>query len=341
MQIVHTPVIRHRNPRYPYLTVPGMAGVLGVGIQRTWAIVRENEIETLRAASNRVYLEPDNVRAMLELRGFAFPRKTFSFQLVKGGTGKTTLAFSFIVRAAHYGARVLAVDLDKQGDLTLALGVEADEAEKLPTWLDIHAEKCGAADVIVKSPAGIDLMPANLALGDLNDVMSSGKQSIRDFVTDALAPVRDRYDIVVIDCAPDTNKVTKAATCASSMVIMPLDADAFAAKGLDIALRELKMVSERYRVQPDFQIVWTKLDKRSTLGFDLVLRVANEPRCAGKVRKDPIHTDTSYGNAIRAGGDGRLRSVFDYPRASIDSRYDIDLLTRDLLGMNSWHSQNR
>lgn len=317
--------------RLPYLSPPDFGPLLGdISRQAVRQALQASNAATIRARLNKVYVQPSGARALLEHRGFVFPKKNISFQILKGGAGKTTLSFSFAVRAAHYGARVLAIDFDKQAHLTKSLCIEGRAAK---TWLDIYRGDATAEQAIVKTSAGVDLLPANVGMARLNDEMAVGSRAVnpKNHMRAALAPVRDRYDLVVIDCPPDVNHITSAAACASDLVVIPIDPDPYTIDGLWLVLDDLPKLKQEWGVELDYRIVWNQIDMRRRKSFAYFSDVQSDPQCAGKILPVNIRTDASYSNAA-----AKKCSIYDDPDASREARNDIDFLTCELLDLNYW-----
>lgn len=277
----------------------------------------------------RRFIAPNSMRWLLESRGFVMPRLALSFQIVKGGCGKTTLAFSVAVRATHYGARVLAIDLDKQGNLSSALGQK--DTRGLRTWIDIYRGACTAREAVVSTPFGVDLIPAHMALSRLDIELASGAHNVSTHIAKALVGLRDAYDVIVFDCPPDTNKITAAATCASDLVVIPINPEPHAIDGLNLVVGELKRIEEELRFAPPYAIVWNKFDRRTLLGTSCVHEVARDPEHMAHLLPMFIGTDMAFPNAIYAN-----KSVFDFLD---DARRDVDCLVRELMGLNAWSAK--
>src|SRR6478735_9525944 len=108
------------------ITPTDIANLLGgVSLQAVYKQMRTQGIDSLAASNRRRLIAPRGVRQLLETKGFTFPKQNVSFQIVKGGVGKTSLSYALATRASHYGARVLAIDFDQQGNLTRSFNVDA------------------------------------------------------------------------------------------------------------------------------------------------------------------------------------------------------------------------
>lgn len=142
--------------------------------------------------------------------------------VIKGGTGKTTTAAALAQAAHNNKKKVLAIDLDPQGNLTAFL---AGDEERPGSYELIHGGR--AADVIQKTPQGIDLIPAS---PDLATEKTSGGSAKR--LQAAIAPIIDDYDFIFIDTAPTMGELTYNAILASNALLIPLDTDTASIKGL-------------------------------------------------------------------------------------------------------------
>jgi chromosome partitioning protein len=151
----------------------------------------------------------------------------------KGGSCKTTTCANLVQYLALRGHRVLAIDLDPQASLTALCGYQPEldigAYESLLGAVDYNDPK-PLADIIRKTNIpGLDLVPANIELSEFEfitaKVLGSGKTSAASYFTrleDALAPVRDAYDVVVFDCPPQLGFLTIAALCAATAVLVTI-----------------------------------------------------------------------------------------------------------------------
>ena len=160
----------------------------------------------------------------------------------KGGVGKTTTTRNLAAAWAERGKHVLVVDLDPQGALTLSLGI--NPAQLRQTVYDAMVSSVPLADV-VRSPYGeIDLAPATIDLAGaevelLNEI---GREHI---LRGKLDPIRDHYDMILIDCPPSLGLLTINALAAADEVLIPVQCQYLSFRGMQLLLRTIEKVQTR------------------------------------------------------------------------------------------------
>jgi len=167
----------------------------------------------------------------------------------KGGVGKTTTAAALAEALAECGQRVLLIDWDPQASLTITMGFDPDSLER--TGYDVLASTIknnggiSIRDVVLQtSNANVDLVPANIELSQSQfDLV--GAFSREQMLKEMLKPVRQRYDVILVDCLPSLGLLTINALAAADKVLIPLQADFLAMKGLALLLSTIIRVKDR------------------------------------------------------------------------------------------------
>lgn len=156
--------------------------------------------------------------------------KIIAFANQKGGVGKTTSAINVAASLGQLGKKVLLVDLDPQGNTTSGLGV-AKKSLKCTTN-EILVEEAKAADAIIKTDfANLSVIPTNIALAGAEFELYTGERA-QYRLRDALLPLREDYDYIIIDCPPSLGLLTMNGLAAADGVIIPMQCEFYALEGL-------------------------------------------------------------------------------------------------------------
>jgi len=309
-----------------HLTPNELAEIFDVSIQGVYKILKANNIETNNVKKRR-FIPALEVRRLLIDRGFTYQKKNISFQIVKGGTGKTSLAFSLSIRASQYGVKVLVIDFDQQSNLTRSLGVDAREK---PVWLNIYRDKIPIKDAIVPFADTLSIIPSNMNNSRLDVELTHRNINLKDHIDDIISTVRNNFDLVIMDCPPAINKINTAVTCASDVVILPINPDPYAMDGLEYSLFEIENIKKDYKlVNLDYKILWNKYDAREKLGTYYMHQIAKDEAKFSHLLPIVIRSDTALKNAVFD-----CKSIFEAKRKT-STREDIDQFTKEIIGLNS------
>ncbi len=189
--------------------------------------------------------------------------KVFAIANQKGGVGKTSVAVNLSATLAHYGQRVLLVDLDPQGNATTGSGVDKNKVSK--TVYGVLLGEYEIADARVRTEGAYDVLPANRELAGAEIELIDIDQ--REFcLKQAILKVAADYAFVVIDCPPALNMLTVNALTAADAVIIPMQCEYYALEGLSDLVGTLRKVKNN--LNPGIEIealVRTMYDPRSSL----------------------------------------------------------------------------
>lgn len=227
------------------------------------------------------------------------PARVISVVNQKGGVGKTTTTVSLGAALAEYGRRVLIVDFDPQGALSVALGLNPNELG-LTIYNLLSDPTCDVHDVIQGTEQGnLDLLPSNidLAAAELQLVSEVGREHA---LARALEPVLPDYDIILIDCQPSLGLLTLNALSASSGLIVPLECEYFALRGVALLTETIEKV--RGRLNPNLEIIGvvaTMYDPRTLHSREVFARVIQA--FGDLVFQTAIHRTVKFPDAAVAG----------------------------------------
>jgi chromosome partitioning protein len=193
----------------------------------------------------------------------------------KGGVGKTTTTINLGAALAEQGRRVLLVDFDPQGALSVGLGIQPHEVEA--TVYNLLMERgTTAQDVLIKTQIqGMDLMPSNIDLSgaEVQLVHEVGREYILGGV---LEPVVADYDVIMIDCQPSLGLLTINALACAAGVLIPLECEYFAMRGVALLMETIDKVSRRLNPKLEIDgLLATMYDSRTLHTREVLTNIVN------------------------------------------------------------------
>ena len=193
----------------------------------------------------------------------------------KGGVGKTTTTINLGAALAEQGRRVLLVDFDPQGALSVGLGIQPHDIEA--TVYNLLMERGTTAhDVLIKTAVqGMDLMPSNIDLSgaEVQLVHEVGREYVLGGALEEVAP---EYDVIMIDCQPSLGLLTINALACAAGVLIPLECEYFAMRGVALLMETIDKVSRR--LNPSLEVdgvLATMFDSRTLHTREVLANIVN------------------------------------------------------------------
>lgn len=190
----------------------------------------------------------------------------------KGGVGKTTTVINLSASLASLGKKVLAIDMDPQGNMSSGLGVDKNEVEKTVYDLiigNIGIEECIYEEVI----ENLDVLPSNIDLSAA-EIELIGVDNKEYILRDEVNKVKEKYDFIIIDCPPALSMLTINAMTTSDSVLVPIQCEYYALEGLSQLIHTIELVQERLNPELEIEgVVFTMYDARTNLSLQVVENV--------------------------------------------------------------------
>jgi chromosome partitioning protein len=225
-----------------------------------------------------------------QIRGDAPVTQVIAIANQKGGVGKTTTAINLAGALEEEGYRILCVDMDPQANLTAGLGINLNTVDK--SMADVLADGRSTLTDVVRptESAGIDIAPANIDLASTEGELFTalGREQV---LRDALEGQVEVYDYVLIDCPPNLGLLTVNGLVAANSVIIPVQTQYYAMKGLNNLVKVINMI--RMKLNRDLRILGllpTFYDGRTNLARDMLdeLRVIGDQHVFASIVRNTV-----------------------------------------------------
>ncbi|MFN2190271.1 MAG: ParA family protein [Candidatus Promineifilaceae bacterium] len=237
--------------------------------------------------------------------------RIIAIAMQKGGVGKTTTAINLAAGLAALGYRVLAVDLDPQGNLTQHVGF--DPERQSPTIYDalkaeVNGQSSSVSEAICRSEEGFDLLPSQpeLSLIELSLMNTLSRERVLSTV---LEEIDDLYDYVFIDCSPSLNLLVVNALTASDSVIIPIQTEYLPARGALMVLSTIETIRQK-KLNPELEvegILLTMADTRTIMTKEILAAVDQQYSHGQYVFKAFIKRSVRFAESAVAG-----KSILSY-----------------------------
>lgn len=190
----------------------------------------------------------------------------------KGGVGKTTTMINLSACLAEKGQKVLAIDMDPQGNMSSGLGLDKGSIDK--TIYDMILGEIDVEDVINKGTIeNLDILPSNVDLSAV-EIELIDEENKEFIVKNSIQKVRDNYDFVIIDCPPSLSLLTINAMTTADSVLVPIQCEYYALEGLSQLIRTVELVRDRLNPALNIEgVVFTMYDARTNLSLQVVENV--------------------------------------------------------------------
>ena len=198
--------------------------------------------------------------------------KTVDIVNQKGGVGKTTSAVNLAAAIGARGYRVLLADTDLQGNATGGLGINKRQLER--SIYDVLINSMPAAEAIIATPfANLWVLPSSMSLAGAElELVESDRRESR--LRMALAPVKDSFDFILLDCPPSLGLITLNTLCAADSVLVPIQCEYYALEGLSQLVATIRQVKRLYNPYIDIEgVLLTMYDGRLNLTQQVVAEI--------------------------------------------------------------------
>lgn len=312
----------------PKILITEASEILGISVQGVHKKLKSKRIP-YKKTRNRLHFDYQGATVLFDK--FKSDCKVSAFLLVKGGVGKTTLCRETAIRSTLMGKKVLLIDIDHQGNLTKSFGIDA---KKIPVLIDLlENPKLSIEESITPVIPGLDIIPSRFDNSVLDSFIMLKGIPLEKVLNKKLSLLRDKYDIILIDCPPSLGQCVASAVLCSDTLILPTTPCDFSDSGIDITVSHVSDMFSTYDISPiKMKIILNKYDSREKDSRDTYT----------KLIKSENYGDMLFNCYIRKCKDfekyrKEKSSIFETTSPSY-AREDIDIFTREMLDMDRYHN---
>ena len=308
----------------PKITLKEISLLTGLSKQTIQKKIQTKQVK-FRKDKHKITIDHYGAREILEVD---IKSKIISVQIVKGGTGKSTLTNTIAFRASLLGLRVLCVDLDQQANLTVLFGAKDIKNKVVLHDLIKNNEEHNITKYLINVAPGIDLLASGLNNAALDDIILIKGLSLDRVYKEILTPLKNTYDLILIDCPPALGRSVGAATLASDFVVAPVIPDKLCLHGLELLEDSIEqLANSRHGRRVPYKIVFNKHDNRVLLTPDILKELLSNEKYSKKLLNSYIRHSQELPNS------SRIKPSLYENLKTVPVKEDIDLLTRELLGI--------
>ncbi|MBU6374788.1 MAG: ParA family protein [Bdellovibrionales bacterium] len=226
---------------------------MGDGAEAAGAPIPVEALSSVAAATDVLFKRPKT--------------KIQMFYNVKGGTGKSTLTAQYVMRASMMGLKVLAIDLDGQGHLTVNLDIL--DAHERPTIYDVLINDLPIDQSVINVAPGLDLIPANLGLCNI-EIPLNNKPRREYRLSEAIAKIADQYDLIVADTNPAASILNGSMLVASGLVNVVCATNPLSFHGMSLVMTTIEELEREFRHKLQVRIVPNMYDNREVISQEVL-----------------------------------------------------------------------